>query len=49
MQTRVADPRLLRSGHVPLGSFGLLGAAAVGTPPAAVGIFPTIFASTCTI
>jgi hypothetical protein len=36
VQVGVTDPRLLRSGFPPLGSFGLVGPAAVGTPTAAV-------------
>lgn len=36
MQIRVADPRLRRSRLASLGSFGLLGPAAVNAPPATV-------------
>ena len=39
MQIRIADPRLLRSGLAPLGSFGLVGAAAMNAPSAALGDF----------
>lgn len=39
MQVRVADPGLLRSRLASLGSFGLLGAAAMNAPPATVRDF----------